>query len=139
MTDHSVNFEAVEDRTGTKYNIQFIAEHPLKIGTGAPEANKILLEIEMALGQPGIGLVPIAAQVERMDNAWGTFESEGWLKRMPEALLIAVAKMFEGELAQKMDPESDKWDPKFCTGEPWVEIVELAEDIVKQRREVNRT
>lgn len=146
MTEHEVTFETVADRTGTKFNIQFIAEHPLKIGTGAPEAGKILREIEMALGQPGINLTPIAAQVERMDDAWGTFESIGWMKRMPEALLIAVAKMLDGHREQMLDPESPLFDQELSDadtqpgcGRAYISVQELAESVVKLRREVNRT
>jgi len=144
--EHSVNFEAVEDRTGTKYNIQMIAEHPLKIGTGAPAGDKILREIEMAIGQPGIGLIPIAAQVERMDEAWGTFESEGWLKRLPEALLIAVGKMLDGHREQMLDSESPLFDQELSDadtqpgcGQAYISARDLAERVVKLRREVNRT
>lgn len=144
MTEQSVSFEAVEDRTGTKFNIQFIAEHPLKIGTGAPEADRIMREVELALGQPGIGLTPIAAQVERMDNAWGEFESQGWMKRLPEALLIAVAKMLDGHREQMLDPESPLFDPElsdedaFCGPKrAYISAQDLAERIVKLRREVS--
>lgn len=137
----TVSFEAVEDRTGTKFNIQFIGEHPLKIGTGAPEPNRILREIEMALGQPGIGITPIAAQVERMDNKWGEYESEGWMKRMPEALLIAVAKMLDGHREQMLDPESPLFnqdlsdaDTQPGCGPAYISAQELAESVVKVRR-----
>ncbi len=146
MTDHSVSFEAVEDRTGTKYNIQFIAEHPLKIGTGAPDAGRILREIEVDLVQPSIGLIPIAAQCERMDEAWGTFESEGWMKRLPEALLIAVAKMLDGHREQMLDPDSPLFDQELSDedtqpgcGQAYISAQDLAEHVVKLRREVNRT
>ena len=105
--EHSDSPETIEDCTGTKYNIQIIAEHPLKIDTGAPAGDKILREIETAIGQSGIDLIPIAAQVERMDEAWGTFESEGWMRRMPEALVMALAKALDGFKAQADDPESD--------------------------------
>ncbi len=144
MTEHSVSFEAVEDRTGTKFNIQFIAEHPLKIGTGAPESGRILREVEQALGQPGIGLTPIAAQVERMDNAWGEFESQGWMKRLPEALLIAVAKMLDGHREQMLDPDSPLFDQDLSDadtqpgcGPAYISAQELAERVVKLRREVS--
>ena len=134
MTNHSVSFEALEDRTGTKYNIQFIAEHPLKIGTGAPEAPRIMREIEMALTQPGLGLIPIASQCERMDEAWGTYESEGWMRRMPEALVMALAKALDGFKAQADDPESDV-DVIFDEEHP--SVVTIAAAMVAHRREVN--
>lgn len=144
MTDMSVSFEAVEDRTGTKFNIQFVAEHPLKIGTGAPESGRILREVELALGQPGIGLTPIAAQVERMDNAWGEFESQGWMKRLPEALLIAVAKMLDGHREQMLDPDSPLFDQELYdtelqpgAGRAFISAQDLAERVVKLRREVS--
>ena len=144
MTEHSVSFEAVEDRTGTKFNIQFIAEHPLKIGTGAPESGRILREIEQALGQPGIGLTPIAAQVERMDNKWGEFESQGWMKHLPEALLIAVAQMLDGHREQMLDPDSPLFDHDLSDGElqpgagrAFISAQDLAERVVKLRREVS--
>ena len=137
MTEQSVSLEAaVEDRTGTKFNIQFIAEHPLKIGTGAPDSDRILREVELALGQPGIGLTPIAAQVERMDNAWGEFESQRWMKRLPEALLIAVAKMLDGHREQMLDPDSPLFDQEL-SDRAFISAQELAERVVKLRREVS--
>ena len=136
---HSETFEAVEDRTGTKFNIQFIAEHPLKMGTGAPKADVILEAIERVLS--GKGMTPIAAQCARMDEAWGTFESQGWLKRMPEALLIAVAKYLQGEIEQRTDPEGDVWDPKLVSqvADGGADLVYLVEKLIEERREVNKT
>ena len=118
----------------TQYRISMMAEHGLKMGL-APEGKVVLAGVERELERAG--LRPIAGQIERIDDEGPEFA--GIIHRAPDILIIGLAKVFEGELAQRMDPDSDKWDPKFCTGEPWVEMVELARDIIAKREEAKIT
>lgn len=123
----------------TTYNIRLMAVHPLTMGLiGQGHAGDILHDLEKFCEDHG--LTPVGAQVERNDDIGELkMESQAWAHNAPEALLISIAQMFEGLLAQKMDPDSDLYDPRFVTGEPWVEIVDLAKDIVQRRREVNKS
>ncbi|QNN98643.1 hypothetical protein SEA_AESIR_77 [Microbacterium phage Aesir] len=125
-------FDITGDKTGTKFNIHIIAEHPLKIGTGAPDIHAIMSRFETGMMQ--LNLTPLTAQVERMDEQWGEFESQGWVRRMPEALLLAVAKMLDGFKAQADDPESDV-DVIFDEEHP--PVTTIASALLAHRKEVN--
>ncbi|UYL85373.1 hypothetical protein SEA_HAGER_80 [Microbacterium phage Hager] len=130
MTTQS--FDITGDKTGTKYNIHIIAEHPLKIGTGAPDIHAIMSRFETGLMQ--LGMSPLTAQVERMDEPWGEYESQGWVRRMPEALLMAVGKALDGFKAQADDPDSDV-DVIFDEEHPSATV--LAAALLAHRKEVN--
>jgi len=114
----------------TQYNIRFAAEHPLSMGFNIPSGRDVNAAMERAI--MALGLTPVASECHRNDDQGEMqYESINWY--LPDVILLAAAKLFEAQLAQKMDPESDKWDPAFCTGEPWVEIVDLAKDIIARR------
>ena len=127
-------FDITGDKTGTKFNIHIVAEHPLKIGTGAPDANAIMSRFETALMH--FGMTPLTASVARMDEPWGEFESEQWVKQMPEALFMAVAKALDGFKAQTDDADSDV-DIVFDEEHP--PAVTVAHAFLTHRAEVNRT
>lgn len=112
----------------TQYRFSMIAEHGLKMGL-APEGKVVLANVEKAIERSG--LQPVAGQIERIDDNGPEFA--GMIHRAPDIFILGMAKVFEGELAQRMDPDSDKYDPKFCTGEPWVELIDLARDIIEKR------
>lgn len=114
----------------TLYNIRMTAEHPLKMGL-APDSKSLLESVERLLREHG--MQPIVGSSERADGGTGEHEIATIVRNAPGVLLLAIAKLFEGELAQRMDPDSDLYDPKFCTGEPWVEIVDLAKSILDRR------
>lgn len=130
----SQTFDITGDKTGTKFNIHLVAEHPLKIGTGAPDAQRVMAAFERAMGE--LQMQPLTATVARMDEPWGEYESQGWVKQMPEALLLAVAKMLDGFKAQADDPESDV-DVIFDEEHP--PMVTVAHAFLAHRAEVNRT
>lgn len=92
----------------TNYRIGFMATHPLSMTFNPPKANVILGAIEDLLGA-NWGMTPVSASVERADNETTFTEHEGksWVHNAPDDLILSVAKMLDGFIAQAMDPDSD--------------------------------
>lgn len=88
----------------TQFNVHFLAEHPLKMGF-CPPHNVITDELEAIAERHG--MVPISSSVARMDDEWGEHESQAWVPNVPDALILEVAKLLDGFVAQAIDPESD--------------------------------
>lgn len=111
----------------TDYILQVLASNELSI-EDSPLPEEVIKGIEDILALNG--LTPQSLTIYREPQTIDIENSSG-LTRIYSPFLLIAAKVFEGVLAQKMDPESDKWDPAFCTGEPWVELVELVKSMAK--------
>ncbi|WMI33178.1 hypothetical protein SEA_RIKSENGUPTA_82 [Microbacterium phage RikSengupta] len=91
----------------TQYNLNFIASHPRKISDDAPDGRDLLPGLENVLED--LGMVPVSAMVFRHDdeNAYKEGESKEWVENFPPGLVLAVAKLLDGFVAQVQDPDSD--------------------------------
>lgn len=131
----SVNFEPLLAKTSTKYNVHFLAEHPLKMGM-SPSHKAFLDELEAIASRHG--MIPISAAVGRSDDQWGENESRSWVQNFSDDLILSVAKLLDGFVAQMVDPESDVMAPDG--GGPWDEpnAVWTAEAFLQHRAEQKR-
>lgn len=120
----------------TNYNIQILAGHAQEL-KDAPDANDIMPHIQAVLDEE-LGIQLFAAQVGRSDNPenFTEFEGKSWVHNAPDDFILAVAKMFDGFVAQLVDPESPIMAPDG--GGPWDEpsSVYVAEAFLKYRTEV---
>ena len=120
----------------TQYKIQFMASHPLSMTFNPPTNASIMEAISAALEDNG--LTPIASLSERIDDHDAFTEKEGkaWVHNAPDDLILAVAKMLDGFVAQMVDPESDVMAPDG--GGPWDEpnAVWTANAFLEYRRQV---
>ena len=91
----------------TNYNIRVMATHVRSMTFSPPDANRIMSKVEGVLED--LGMAPISASVERADNAttFTEFEGKTWVHNAPDDLILSVAKMLDGFIAQAMDPDSD--------------------------------
>ena len=103
----------------TNYNLNFMAKHPLSMTFNPPEASKVLDAVAKVFED--FGMEPVTGAVARADNAttFTEFEGQSWLKNAPDDLILGVAKMLDGFVAQMVDPESDVMTPDG--GGPWDE------------------
>lgn len=99
----------------THYNIRFMAAHPLGMTFNPPTNADVLEIVQTAIEDRG--LVAIAGQSERGDDPTLFTEREGkaWVHNAPDDLILSVAKMLDGFLAQTLDPDSDIWSPEMAS------------------------
>lgn len=114
----------------TQYRISLTAEHPLKMGL-SPDGRGVLQGIETLLRVSGVE--PIAGTIERIDDDGPEFV--GSLHRAPDVLILGMAKLFDGVLAQKSDFDSDKYDTRFVGYDIPYSLVDLAQAIIAERDE----
>lgn len=119
----------------TSYNIKFMTVHPLGMTFNPPENAAVLKVVEEALREHG--MVPIAASSERGDDPTLFTEREGkaWIHNAPDDLILAVAKMLDGFVAQLVDPDADLSVVNLNLG-PWDEpsAVATAEAFLEYRK-----
>lgn len=91
----------------TNYNIKFMAAHPVGMAFTSITNGVVLEAVEQAL--TNMGMTPIAGQCERGDddNLFTQHEGKTWVHNAPDDLILAVARMLDGFVAQLVDPESD--------------------------------
>lgn len=116
----------------TQFNLNFIAAHPRKISDDAPESADLLAAVENAVND--LGMVPVSAIAWRQDDTvYDAKVEQEWAEKFPPNLILAVAKLLDGFVAQMVDPESDVIAPDG--GGPWDEpsAVWTAEAYVQYR------
>lgn len=102
----------------TQFNLNFIAAHPRKISDDAPESTDLLAAVENAIGD--LGMVPVSAVAWRQDDTvYDEKVEKEWAEKFPPNLILAVAKILDGFVAQLVDPESPAMAPDG--GGPWDE------------------
>lgn len=126
----SVNLEPLLSKTSTKYNIHFMAEHPLKMGM-APSHKVFLDELEAIAARHG--MTPVSAVVGRSDDQWGENESGAWLQNLSDDLLLAFGKLIDGFVSQALDPESDVDIEQFDEADFNSSVVETVERFIQHR------
>lgn len=97
----------------TNYNIKFMAAHPVGMAFTSITNGVVLEAIEQTL--TNMGMTPIAGQCERGDDDTLFTQHEGktWVHNAPDDLILAVARMLDGFVAQALDPDSDIATPIY--------------------------